>query len=328
MNKFTEWSNTMHSDTLQVLLSTYNGEAYIGEQLDSIFKQQNAIIHILIRDDGSSDSTVAIIQEYIARYPKQIQLIEGDNIGVVRSFWALMKHADREVDYFCFCDQDDVWMPDKASRAIQKLHEMESSNPKAEGTPAMICTATQLTNQQLEPTAIWPRPLAKEPSFYNALIQNIAVGATMSFNRRTLELVLDEGSDTDLQCVQMHDWWIYLVVSSLGHVYFDSNPSIFYRQHENNAVGGEATVAQKMKKKWRSYRKHKHQKLLVRQASEFKRVYGRQLHDLNMIFQLDAFIAPRPTWLQRIRYLNSCTLYRQSRMENVLFRFLIISGYI
>ncbi len=318
----------MHNNTLQVLLSTYNGEAYIGEQLDSIFEQKYATIRILIRDDGSSDGTVAIIREYENRYPEQIQLIDGDNVGVVRSFWALMQHADREVDYFCFCDQDDVWMSDKANRAIQKLRELESGKTDSEITPAMICTATQLTNQQLEPTAIWPGHLAKEASFYNALIQNIAVGATMSFNRRTLELVLDEGSNTDLQCVQMHDWWIYLVVSSLGHVYFDPSPSIFYRQHENNAVGGEATAVQKMKKKWRSYRKHKHQKLLVRQASEFKRVYGGQLHDSDMIFQLDAFIAPRPTLLQRFRYLSNCTLYRQSRMENVLFRFLIISGYI
>ncbi len=318
----------MQNNTLLVLLSTYNGAAYISEQLDSIMEQQYSPIQILIRDDGSSDHTVAIIRQYIATYPEQIQLIEGENVGVVQSFWTLLQAANREAEYFCFCDQDDVWMPHKASKAVQKLAELELSGTASLPLPTMLCTATQLTDQQLQPTAIWPGPLAKQPSFYNALIQNIAVGATMSFNRRTLELLLDEGADTDLQRIQMHDWWVYLVVSSLGRVYFDEEPSIFYRQHGRNAVGGEATLSAKIKKKWNSYRKHKHQKLLVKQANEFKRIYGSRMSDAEMKFQLDAFIQPRPAWRDRWRYLRVCRLYRQSLPENLLFRFLIMSGYI
>lgn len=318
----------MPNNTLQVLMSTYNGEVYIEEQLNSIFEQSHDAIKVLIRDDGSKDNTVAIVRQYMMQYPDHIELIEGDNVGVVRSFWTLMQHADRKVGYFCFCDQDDVWMQDKTSRAIQKMSELEWSKQGSEQVPVMICTATQLTNEQLEPTAIWPGPLAKEPSFYNALIQNIAVGATMSFNRRTLELVLDNGMDIELNHVQMHDWWIYLIVSALGNVYFDPSPSIFYRQHSNNAVGGEATIAEKMRKKWRSYRKHKNQKLLVKQAMEFKRIYGDCIINMDMLVQLDAFIAPRRSWIERFRYLRICRLYRQSLPENLLFRFLIMNGYI
>lgn len=323
-----EWSNTMPNETLQVLLSTYNGEVYIEEQLNSIFAQNYAAIKILVRDDGSSDNTVAIVRQYMTTSPKHIDLIVGENVGVVRSFWTLLQHADREVSYFCFCDQDDVWMQDKVIRAVQKLTQLESDALSSVRVPAMLCTTTQLTDEQLRPTAIWPGPLAKEPSFYNALIQNIAVGATMSFNRCVLELLLDEADDINLDHIQMHDWWLYLVVSSLGCVHFDPKPSIYYRQHGNNAVGGEATLTAKISKKWSSYRKHKHQKLLVKQAVEFKRIYGDHIRDADMMVQLEAFIAPRCTWLERFRYLKVCRLYRQSIPENLLFRFLIMSGYI
>lgn len=320
----------MSNQTLQVLLSTYNGEKYIAQQLDSIFAQSYHDIKVLIRDDGSRDGTTTIVQQYMQQYPNRIEWIAGENIGVVRSFWSLMQQADQEAAYFCFCDQDDVWMPDKASRAVQKLQQLEtpieSSRMDTMKRPAMVCTATQLTDEALTPTAIWPGAPARPPSFYNALFQNIAVGATMSINRSTLQLLNSVPANT--ANILMHDWWIYVTVSCFGKVFFDPEPSIYYRQHANNAVGGEATLYQKINKKLSSFKKHQNQKLLVVQAAEFNKLYGDRMTDQSMLEQLHAFIAPRHRIMDRIRYLRTCRLYRQSRTENILFRLLILIGYL
>ncbi|ANF98431.1 glycosyltransferase family 2 protein [Paenibacillus bovis] len=318
-------------ETVQVLLSTYNGAQYIREQLDSLLNQTYGDIQILIRDDGSSDDTRSILKQYTEQYPAQISWIEGTNIGVIPSFWTLMQHADSKAAYYCFCDQDDVWMPEKVARAVAQLHRMEQPTgshhlQQKERLPAMIFTATQLTDADLNPTTVWPANLQRDVSFYNALFQNVAVGATVTINRQALFLLRE--SELNITRILMHDWWMYLTISCFGKVYFDPQPSIYYRQHGNNAVGGESTISQKIKKKWKSFRKHQNQQMLVEQAREFKRIYGKQMTDPQMIQQLDAFIAPRHHLLDRVRYLRQCRLYRQSAAEQNLFRFLILIGYL
>jgi len=318
-------------ETVQILLSTYNGAQYIKEQLDSLLNQTYGNIRILVRDDGSSDNTLLIVKQYAEQHPEQISWIEGENIGVVQSFWTLMQQADSSAAYYCFCDQDDVWMQDKVIRAVTQLHIMEqppeSSNlHEPARLPAMLFTATQLTDADLNPTTVWPANLQRDLSFYNALFQNLAVGATVTINRRALLLLREH--DLNTKHILMHDWWMYLTISCFGKVYFDTQPSIYYRQHGNNAVGGESTISQKIKKKWKSFRKHQNQQMLIEQAKEFKRIYGKQMTDPLMIQQLDAFIAPRRHLMERIRYLRQCQLYRQSAAEQNLFRFLILIGYL
>ncbi|WP_046216463.1 glycosyltransferase family 2 protein [Paenibacillus wulumuqiensis] len=329
---------------LQVLMSTYNGAQYIEAQLDSILSQPYRPIHILIRDDGSSDNTLSILAKYEQMYPTLIKLIQGDNIGVIPSFWTLMQQANQESEYFCFCDQDDVWMPHKAQQAVQLLSDMErdskslynqipeflvQNNYLTDRLPSLICTDTQLTDGELNPTAIWPGMPHLKPSFYNALIQNIAVGATVSFNRSALQLLVNTRKEVNIDCIQMHDWWAYLVISCFGKIHFVHSPSIYYRQHGGNAVGGEWTVYQKVKKKWNSFLKHKgDKKLLVKQAKEFKRIYGSSISDKEMTNQLNQFITSRNTIMDRIHYLRHCKLFRQSLTEQLLFRFLILVGYI
>lgn len=308
---------------VQVLLSTYNGAQYIAEQLNSILEQTYTNIHILIRDDGSTDKTLSILEHYSQQYPEKIKYQKRENIGVVRSFWSLLQEADTTAQYFCFCDQDDIWMPHKILDEVTKLGAINVDSPNE---PRMVFTATQITDEYLSPTVIWPQNLNKSPSFYNALFQNIAVGTTIMLDNNAFKLFYN--MQTNLDLIQMHDWWTYLTVSCLGKVYFDPNPSVYYRQHSNNVVGGESTPLQKVKKKWNSFRKHKDKKLLVQQAKEFHRIYSKQITDPQMKQQLEAFIAPRLTYIQRIQYLRQCQLYRQSTTEQWLFRFLIMIGYI
>ena len=110
---------------IAILLSTYNGEKYIKEQIESLLDQTIKNWFLVIRDDGSHDKTVEILKEYSTSYPNKI-FIDGsvrENLGAGKSFMHLLKitHAD----YYMFCDQDDVWMPDKIERTLAKVKAME-----------------------------------------------------------------------------------------------------------------------------------------------------------------------------------------------------------
>ena len=108
---------------VSVLMSTYNGEKYLHEQINSILGQQGVEIHLLIRDDGSSDGTVEICKEYAKKY-NQITFYQGENLGVGKSFLDLLKHAP-DADYYSFADQDDVWLEDKIIRAVTMIKKAE-----------------------------------------------------------------------------------------------------------------------------------------------------------------------------------------------------------
>jgi len=305
---------------VQVLLSTYNGEHYISEQLQTLLGQSYPHISILVRDDGSSDHTVALLKEFAEANPNRITVLTGRNIGVVPSFFELVMHSDPQADYYCFCDQDDVWLEHKIERAVNML---ESQSDK---TPAMVFTSTELVDKELHSFGTWPKPPSKQPSFYNALIQNIAVGATITINRAARDLFVN-GYRVDPSRIIMHDWWFYLLVSAFGNVIYDQRPSMLYRQHGNNVVGGSNSFFDKLDQKYRSYLKHKGKHLLVSQAREFCRVYGHLLDDEKRE-QLELFIAPRQRFREKIHFLQRSKLYRQSILEQSLFRFLILAGYI
>lgn len=216
---------------VQVLLSAYNGEQYISEQIQSILNQTHAAVSILIRDDGSTDKTIQLLDQWVTTHPDKIKLIKGTNVGVVSSFFELLRAADAEADYYCFCDQDDVWLDHKVEHAIARLDSSIYTE-----VPAMVFTSTYLTDDELNRKGAWPKPHAKEPSFFNALYENIAIGATITMNRSARNLFINSQS-VDSQKVLMHDWWFYLLVSAFGTVIYDNKPSMLYRQHNNNVVG-------------------------------------------------------------------------------------------
>ncbi|WP_339294980.1 glycosyltransferase family 2 protein [Paenibacillus sp. FSL W7-1279] len=305
---------------VQVLLSSYNGEHYIYAQLQSILKQSYPHISVLVRDDGSSDQTLALLKEYAKVHPDRIKVIAGSNVGVVSSFFELVQQSDPHADYYCFCDQDDVWLEHKIERAVSMLRSQEAH------IPAIVFTSTELTDKDLNTLGTWPKPPSKEPSFYNALVQNIAVGATITINRAARNKFV-KGCEVDHSKIIMHDWWFYLLVSGFGNVIYDKRPSILYRQHEKNVVGGSNSLFNKLKQKYRSYLKHKGKHLLIMQAREFHRVYG-HLMDEKKREQLELFIAPRERLREKIYFLKKSKLYRQSIIEQSLFRFLILLGYI
>lgn len=304
-------------DKVQVLVSTYNGEKYLREQLDSLLTQTHSHFFITIRDDGSTDGTTEIIREYASNHPSKIEAYFEHNTGVIRSFFKLMSNVHKDTDYVCFCDQDDVCMPDKLDRGVRRL-AMSASE-----TALMYLTPTQMVDDLLQPINVWPPAPKRGASFFNALIENIAVGATIMINRSAVDMIKSKEPRYDK--IIMHDWWIYMVVSAFGEIVYDHEPSIYYRQHQGNVVGGQSGFKDRFIKKWSNYLKHCENKIYWNQAKEFDRCWG-ELLPLELRSELQNFLLSNRGILDRIKYSLTTRMYRQSMLDNLMIRLMMIKG--
>ncbi|MEK5140628.1 glycosyltransferase family 2 protein [Paenibacillus sp. FSL M7-0134] len=308
----------MNRPNIQILLSTYNGAAYLDEQIESLINQKDVEVQILIRDDGSTDDTVAKLRVLKQRYPQQIILCLESNVGVIKSFFDLIQRSSETFDYYAFCDQDDVWMPNKLAQAVSHLRDQDGSRP------LMYCSATQMVSQTLEPLKVWPADIPRPVSFYNALIENVCVGCTMVINKETLELV-KKRIPTSLDNIIMHDWWIYLCTSSFGEVVFDPEPSILYRQHQNNVLGGSTDGwVSKWRKRLSRFIKGKNRYILSKQAQQFIQLYGQDMSP-QMYKDMDQFLESYQKGVfSRMKYIWQSPFYRQSRLDNWIYKLVFI----
>jgi glycosyltransferase involved in cell wall biosynthesis len=246
-----------------VLMSTYQGERFVAEQLRSILDQLPPAGLVMVRDDGSRDYTAAIIESMADR---RITLIRGHNLGFSRSFLTLLTLAPPDADMVMFSDQDDVWLPGKIERAWRHLRPLNSK-------PALYGSTQLLVDVELRPlhrTRIWSRP----PSFANALMENMITGCTAAINRPAAELLKSAGVPAD---VHLHDWWLYLVVSAFGTVVFDSEPTLLYRQHGANQIGHGAGWLGRHRMIVRFLRSNDWVGILLGQISALRRHFGDRL---------------------------------------------------
>jgi len=226
---------TAHDRDILILLSAYNGEGYLPAQLESLQAQTVADrIHVTIRDDGSTDSTVSLI-ESMALEPLSVEVVRGKNLGPRDSFSTLICGADPSFSTIMLCDQDDVWMPDKA--------EIASRTIAGSTVPALYCGRSITTDADLTPVGVTD-DAPNGPSLRAALFSNIAPGHTMTFNRALADLYR---RTINPQAI-MHDWWLYLLAAGVGTVVFDSEPHAYYRLHISNEIGYGTTWASKL---WR-----------------------------------------------------------------------------
>ena len=207
-----------------VLISTYNGQKYLQEQLDSLYAQKGVRLTILARDDGSSDRTPDILREN-ANANDCVKWYRGSNLGPAESFLNLISGAP-DADYYAFCDQDDVWDDDKLICAVRMLDGIDRNKP------ALYHSNLRLVDKDLRYLGkAHDKPLT-EPARYTALAEPVATGCTMVMNRAARELLCERLPD---RC-KMHDEWTYLVVSLTGKVLYDFTPHISYRQHDDNVL--------------------------------------------------------------------------------------------
>lgn len=208
-----------------ILMSTYNGEKYLSEQLESIFTQSYPNISLLVRDDESSDKTQKILKKYSD--VGKLNWYTGKNLGCAKSFWHLLCNCE-QADYYAFCDQDDVWDADKIKIAVDMLNKEDGN------IPLLYCSKVRATDKYLNFKYVFLDE--NYPADYpSSLIRNIAPGCSFVFNDKLRELL--KQYDCDKYGIDIHDWMVYRVAACFGKVIFDEQTHMCYRQHENNAIG-------------------------------------------------------------------------------------------
>lgn len=210
-----------------ILMSTYNGEQYLEEQIESILNQTYRECTLYIRDDGSKDHTADIIRKY-AKNNQNIVFLNNKyrrNVGVFNSFMELLQKVDAR--YYFFCDQDDVWCKNKVEISLSLLKENEPG-------PVCVFTDAEIVNKDLQPIRkmyagnVWT-------DFFQLAFANCVTGCTMAFNDDLKGLI---DFKHGLNNIYMHDWWLALLASHFGRLVYLNQPTLLYRQHGNNVVGG------------------------------------------------------------------------------------------
>lgn len=297
---------------IQILMSTYNGESYLREQLDSFLELEKFDeIKVLIRDDGSNDTTLEILEEYHNKYG--FEVIKGKNLGVNESMKILFENADMNCDFFSISDQDDIWIRDKFKKALDLL---EKENQKV---PLLFSSCSEIVSEKLEHIGSTIIPM-KNISFYNAISQNITPGHTQVFNRALMNKLLNIDT-TDIHVI---DWWIYLIATSLGKVIFICDFTVKHRQHGKNSVGYELNFLKKIINRIKALNK-KDANSISRQLYSFRSHYKNELNS-KYLKEIDNYFVSQRNILTRIKYVLKTPIYRQSKYETILFKILYIFG--
>lgn len=225
-----------------ILLCTHFGETFLAAQLESIANQSVSDWRVYVSDDRSTDATLDILDEYRRRWgDERLSVRTGPGTGFRANFMSLACAPDIEARYFAFADQDDLWDDDKLETGLRWLKAGGAST----SLPSLYCGRTRLIDESGR--AIGLSPLFRRPvSFRNALVQSVAGGNTMMFNAATRSLLMEAGADVD---VQTHDWWTYLLATGCGGlVYYDSRPTVGYRQHAANLVGSNVSLTGRVRR--------------------------------------------------------------------------------
>ncbi len=300
---------------IQILLSTYNGERYLREQLNSYISQELfSRTKVFIRDDGSVDGTVNILHEYKENFG--FEIIEGSNIGVNASINELIELCDENCSFFAISDQDDVWFPDKLTKAVKALENGRSDLPE------LFASCSAVTDSELNIIGKTESP-KRGVSFYNAMIQNICPGHTQVFNRAMLK-ELRRLTRNDINRVHVIDQWIYLVSSAFGRVFFCEDETVLHRQHKNNAVGYRSGYFGKTAMRIKRLNLRRPDEMTI-QLRCFWDMYHLTKAKSPYIKETEDFLNSN-TFFRRVLYTLKTKCYRQSLMDSFLFRCLFLIG--
>ena len=220
---------------IDILLASYDGEKYIAEQIDSILNQTYKDWFLYIKDDCSTDRTIDIIMDYENKYKDKIKVITSDiKSGSAKdNFFSMLKYSENE--YIMTSDQDDVWLPGKIEITLNKMQEAEQID---NSIPILVHSDLKVTDENLNIIADSLMQLqnldSSRDKLNNLLVQNIVTGCTVMVNRKLLDHI-----KSIPQNAVMHDWWMALLASALGKIYFIDTPTVLYRQHTNNDVGAK-----------------------------------------------------------------------------------------
>lgn len=296
-----------------IMMSTYNGEIYIEKQLKSIANQTyKGKVLLLIRDDGSTDSTIDIIQKW--KYKIEIKLIcDGKNVGPAYSFWRLLECAP-EARYYAFVDQDDVWDYEKIAIAIDSLEknktkELWFSNCRLIGSNDEIIAEKMNTSLPVLTVA-------------SQLVCGIAQGCAIVFTKQLRKICL-EYKWTD---IPMHDTVIICTALTRNSVMYNENPLFSYRQHSNNVVAKKGkNIFGKISTTYREWFEKKHQ--VTKLAFDINNMKDTNISSAENGFLID-LVNSRYSILTRMKVINSKFIISNNKRGVMSFKIRVLLGIV
>jgi glycosyltransferase involved in cell wall biosynthesis len=304
IDKYLSLGLNSNTPLVAILLCTFNGARFLAEQLESLEAQTYQNWVVIASDDGSADQSIQILHQYQAKWPAgKLSIRSGPQKGFCQNFLSLACDAEIKADYYAFCDQDDVWLPEKLSIALVNIACNQQLN-----IPYLYCGRTNYVTNNLEPCGTSPL-FAFPPSFRNALVQSIAGGNTMVFNPASKRLIENVG----LFDVPSHDWWLYILLAGCGGmVFYDKVGYILYRQHNGSLVGSNNTFNAKIKRlimlfQGRFQNWNKKNKAALSCISKLLSESNKEV--LVWFCRID-----NSSLIERIRIIGVCGLYRQTRL--------------
>lgn len=292
-----------------ILLATYNGEAYLRQQLDSLLNQTCKELSILISDDLSTDRTSEIIKEYEKKHPDRIKSLKNikPSGSPQSNFFRLLSSVDD--DYIMLCDQDDIWLPHKVEVTLKEMKDMESQWGKER--PLLIHGDLSVTDEK---GAILHKSMARfqkiavhDNRFTHYLVENNITGNTVMINRGFLPYF----TYIPKQCM-MHDWWLGLLASCFGKISYIDRPLVLYRQHGSNQVGSRGQMEQYVSRFTQKQRVKEQYRKMFLQARAFLKQYGEEM-DREKREALEQFITlPDRSRLQKVRIIWKYKFYKST----------------
>ena len=298
----------------------YNGAPWLYTQLDSFRAQDHADWRLIVSDDGSQDDSVERLRDWAAHHPRfRVELRHGPRRGPAENFLSMLANlGDRTGDHVALADQDDFWLPGKLSRALQKLRVIPVD------LPALYCGATLICDKDLHPLRRSRIP-RREPSFANALVQNIAGGNTMMLNPAAAQLVGNAAKEP--RQIVLHDWWLYQMVTGAGGiVVFDPEPQVHYRQHDRNQVGSNDRLADSARRVKRLMT-GQHRNWMDVNLTALQRSVHRLAPENRFLLEGLARARTLPTW-KRTAAVRELGLYCQTHRGNMGLWAAVIMGKI
>ena len=237
-----------------VLLATCNGEKYLRQQLDSIYAQEDVEVSIFATDDGSTDNTIVILEEYKKNHSLTIHYHGEPHEFTYNFIDAIFANKNTSFDYYAFSDQDDVWMKEKLSSAIEMLKKNSKS---------VYSSNLTIVNENLDGEALMNDDSIQRCNKYNAVFENVATGCTIVFSKAFLDLLVRYYPKN----IYLHDYWVYLLAIYTDNYIYDSRSFIKYRQHGCNQIGDSSKKG--VKTYYKRFKASKgHQRALCEQLLE------------------------------------------------------------
>jgi glycosyltransferase involved in cell wall biosynthesis len=294
---------------VEVLLATYNGAAYLGEFLESLAEQVGVSIDLFVSDDGSTDSTLLILERYRGRFNSLI-VTAGPENGPSENFFSLIAKAKSK--YVALADQDDIWEPSHLINSVECLASYGD-------VPALSFTrVSEFEDKPFNQSKLWPTKVNVDmPMFLFA--ENLARGCTIVFNKQAYEAVNRHKPTFAI----MHDWWIALLISLIGEVQYTHIPEVNYRIHSNNFVGGKPTFRRRL---IRFYNSRKNDWAPATQLKEIYANYGEEIapHKLKFIEQIISGLTS-DSIVKRLRATLTRQRLRSSIFDDFWLRFLLLT---